>query len=327
MRFFVLIVTAAILLSACSGIRGESQSRAEIATPVLNSASNQNLAPSSPEAADGNRTLMVDRFVQRLAAVADAGALFDVSATMHLLDIGYRAETADAIPLPPDCHIDWHPKQVTRTTITTDERSWYTSTPFGESKWTTAQALAVRPPSIQYTVDHTIRCTGRFRMQDGTEAHLKFTSLPAYACITKSDIRRVLPAAHPSGGGIGAPVTTSLIGYSGRTNDDIGTMITFTFYSSSPCATQVEIQQSQEGGYRFRRALWNHQVCVAEEQHDYCVAHGGTSISPADLQGISAYVDTHCPTINAMYLKEPRSGQIAPTGSLQPLFKPNPCGF
>ncbi|MBN3851798.1 hypothetical protein G3N59_00270 [Paraburkholderia sp. Ac-20340] len=269
---------------------------------------------------------MVDRFVQRLAAVADAGAMFDVSATMHVLDIGYRAQTSDAIPLPAECRTYSDPKQETKTTVTADERSWYRSTNFGESKWTTAQALAVSPPSIRYTVDHTIRCTDRYLIQDGTEAHLQFTSLPAYACITQSDVYRALPAAHPAGGGMGIPVMTSFVGYSGRTNDDIGTRLTFTFRSNSPCAVQAEIQQSQEDGFRFQRALWGHQVCVAEEQHDYCVAHGGPSISQADLEGISAYVDAHCPTINAMYLKEPHSGQNPPRGALQ-RFRPNPCGF
>ncbi|WP_233836615.1 hypothetical protein [Paraburkholderia sp. ZP32-5] len=280
----------------------------------------------SPEAAGGNRTVMVDRFVQRLAAVADAGAMFDVSATMHMLDIGYRAETSNAIPSPADCRTYSDPKQETKTTVTADKQSWYWHTSFGDSKWLTAQALAISPPSILYTIDHTIRCTDQYLIQDGTEAHLQFTSLPAYACITKSDLYHALPAAHPAGGSMGIPVMTSFVGYSGQTNDDIGTRLTFTFYSNSPCAVQAEIQQSQEDGFRFQRALWEHQVCIAEEQHDYCVAHGGPSISPADLEGISTYVDAHCPTINAMYLKEPRSGGIPPRLSLQ-LSRANPCGF
>jgi len=324
MRFSVLIVTAATLLSACSGMTGDSHSRAEIAPQKPHSASS---ADPSPEASGGNRTLMVDRFVQRLATVADAGAMFDVSATMHALDVGYRAETSDAIPLPAECHTYSDPKQETKTTVTVDERSWYRNTSFGESKWTTAQALSVSPPSIRYTVDHTIRCTDRYLIQDGTEAHLQFISLPAYACITESDVYHALPAAHPAGGGIGIPVMTLFVGYSGRTNDDIGTRLTFTFYSNSPCAAQAEIQQSQVDGFRFQRALWDHQVCVAEVQHDYCTAHGGPSISPADLEGISAYVDAHCPTINAMYLKEPRSGQMPPRGSLPRIFRANLCKF
>ncbi len=326
MRFSVLIITAVILLSACSGMTHDSHSRAEIAPQTPDSASSPDRAMPYQEAAGGNRTLMIDRFVQRLAAVADAGALFDVSATMHVLGIGYRAKTSDTVPLPGECRTYSDPKQETRTTVTADERGWYRNTTFGDGKWTTAQALAVSPPSIRYTVDHTIRCTDQYLIQDGTEARLQLTSLPAYACITESDVYHALPAAHPTGGGIGIPVMTSLVGYSGRTNDDIGTRLTFTFYSNSPCAVQAELQQSQKDGFRFQRALYDHELCVAEEQHDYCVAHGGPSISPADLEGISAYVDAHCPTINAMYLKEPRSGQVPPRVSLQ-RFRANPCGF
>ncbi|WGS51350.1 hypothetical protein LFL96_07560 [Paraburkholderia sp. D15] len=266
---------------------------------------------------------MIDRFVKRLATVADSGSMFDVDATMRVLGVGFQSRTGDGIPMPPDCRGDWRPRQVIRTTVFADDKSWYTHTHFADARWSAALPPGVDPPSIQYSVDHIIRCSDRFRMQNTTEADLKFTSLQVYACITKEDISHALPAAHPVGGGM----TTSFIGYAGQTNDDIGTRLSFTFRSGSPCANLADLEQTQEGGMRFQRAAWNHQVCLAETEHDYCVAHGGTSISEADLRGLGNYVDAHCPTVNTMYLNEPRSGEIAPTAVLTRLTKSNPCGF
>jgi hypothetical protein len=275
---------------------------------------------------DRARTAMIDGFVTRLAAVADAGEMFDVDATMRRLDLPYRAVTADSIALPPNCHVDWHPRQATRTTVTVDTPSWYTPSPF---VWlpTATPSNHVPPLTFEYAVDHTVRCTDHFLMQDSTKAALKFTSLPRFACITKADIVHALPTAHVSGGSLGAPFTLTLFGTQGRTNDDFAAWLTFSFYRDSPCAATVEVKQDQEQGLRFKRALWNHALCIAEEQHDYCVAHGGVDISSTDLKGIYAYVDEHCPSVNAMYLKEPHTGQPPPSSGFGNWNRRNPCGF
>ncbi|WP_175776770.1 hypothetical protein [Burkholderia anthina] len=322
-----MIVVTGLLLSACTGNTSALPDRAKTARSTAGVITGQDSANSSQETADSDRTAMIDGFLKRLANVADSGAMLDVDATMHRLGIGYRSETGSGIPLPPDCHIDWHPKQLERTTVTVDEQSWYKPTRYAKARGA-SQTNAAYPPSIKYVTNHEIRCTDRYLLQDSTEAVLEFEVLPQYACITESDIYHALPAARRTGAGLGIPVMSLYVGYRGRSNDDFGTMLTFTFYSDSPCAASAKIRQAQDEGMRFQRALWNHALCVAEEQHDYCVAHGGAAISQAELNGIDDYVKAHCPTINAMYLKEPRSGQAAPTGNFpRRTFSNNPCGF
>ncbi|WP_175695194.1 hypothetical protein [Burkholderia ambifaria] len=263
MRTSFLIVVTTLMLLACTGT-----ARPKIVPPTAGVITSQDRANSSQEAADNDRTVMIDGFLKRLANVADSGAMLDVDATMHRLGIGYRSETGSGIPLPPDCRIYWHPKQLDRTTVTVDEESWYKPTRYAKARGA-SQASAVYPPSIKYVTNHEIRCTDRYLMQDSTEAMLEFGVLPQYACITEKDIYHALPAAHPIGAGLGIPVMSLYVGYRGRSNDDFGTMFTFTFYSDSPCAASAKIRQAQDDGMRFQRTLWNHALCVAEEQHDY----------------------------------------------------------
>lgn len=109
----------------------------------------------------------------------------------------------------------------------------------------------------------------------------------------------VSPTTGPVRRGRGRPPQEASVG---------GVWRTFWFVRGASCALEVKIEQDQKQGMQFRRAVW-HDLCVAEERHDYCVAHGGLDISAADLNGIGAYVDSRCPTIQAMYLAEPHSGQ------------------
>ncbi|MBA9895595.1 hypothetical protein D7207_01525 [Burkholderia cepacia] len=253
-----------------------------------------------------------------MADVANSGEMFDVDATMRRLDLRYHAVNVDSVPLAPNCHVDCKFRRVNRTTVTADAPSWYQPTQF---VWMSSASTenAASPPRFEYSVDRP--------PQDTTHAMLKFSSLWRFACITQADIVHALPGAHQTGGSIGAPFTTEFFGTQGLTNDDFGVWLTFWFERGSPCALEVKIEQDQKQGMRFKRAVWNHDLCVAEEQHDYCVAHGGLDISAADLKGIDAYVDSHCPTIHAMYLAEPHTGQPAPGGRLGNWNRKNPCGF
>ncbi|VWC62520.1 hypothetical protein BLA18110_01251 [Burkholderia lata] len=300
MRLFLLIAVTA-LLAACNHVP-------RAATKVT---------PPAP-GADGVRTALIDDFVKRLADVANSGEMFDVDATMHRLDLRYRAVNIDSTPFAPNCHVDCESRRINRTTVAADTPSWYQPTQFA---WisSASTANAAPPPTFEYTVDHP--------PQDTTHAMLKFTSLQRFACITEADVVHALPTARQTGGSIGAPFAIKLFGTQGLTNDNFGTWLTFWFDRDSSCALEVKIEQDQKQGMRFKRAVWNHDLCVAEEQHDYCVAHGGLDISAADLKGIDAYVDAHCPTIHAMYLKEPHTGQPPPSGRVGNWNRRNPCGF
>ncbi|MDN7488274.1 hypothetical protein CFB40_09400 [Burkholderia sp. AU31652] len=300
MRFFLLIIVTA-LLAACSHAP-------QVATKAM---------PPAP-GADRDRTALIDAFVKRLADVANSGEMFDVDATMHRLDLRYQADTIGSAPLAPNCHGDCNARRINRTTVIADTPNWYQPTQF---TWLSNESTvnAALPPAFEYAVDHP--------PQDTTRAMLKFASLSRFACITEADVVHALPTAHQTGGSIGAPFAVKFFGTQGLTNDDFGTWLTFWFERGSPCAQEVKIEQDQKQGMRFKRAVWNHDLCVAEEQHDYCVAHGGLDVSAADLKGIDAYVNAHCPTIQAMYAKEPHTGQPPPSGRVGNWNRRNPCGF
>ena len=261
-----------------------------------------------------DRDTVVNGFLTRLKSVADSGMLDDVDKTMKTLDMGYNAQTWQMAASPPDCSIDWHPKSELKTTVQRTGDDWYGPTQFGVLNFH-VPAFFVNPlivikdaPAILYTVTHTVRCTDSFRIQDSTEAKLDFIRLPPFACITVPDIVRVFPGVRPHFATDGALPYA----YQGHLDDDTGTDVTFAFRAGASCALGVNITQSQENGLRFRRAVYKFQLCWAETRVDYCAAHKQNAADAPNVQDMSQYIMKRCPTMNALYLQEPRTGDLPP---------------
>lgn len=73
MRISFLIVVTTLLLLACTGT-----ARPKIVPPTAGVITSQDSVNSSQEAADNDRTVMIDGFLKRLADVADSGAMLEV---------------------------------------------------------------------------------------------------------------------------------------------------------------------------------------------------------------------------------------------------------
>lgn len=267
-----------------------------------------------------DRDTVINGFLTRLKSVADSGMLDDVDKTMKTLNMGYNAQTSQMAASPPDCAIDWHPKSELKTIAQRTGNDWYGPTQFGILNFHVPVFFANAPevikdaPEMLYTVTHTVRCTDSFRIQDSTEAKLDLFRLPPFACITVPDIVRVFPGVRPHFATDGALPYA----YQGHLDDDTGTDVTFAFRAGASCALGVNITQSQENGLRFRRAVYKFQLCWAEKRVDYCAAHKQDGADAPNVQDMSQYIIKRCPTMNALYLKEPHTGDPPPASPLGP---------
>jgi len=88
------------------------------------------------------------------------------------------------------------------------------------------------------------------RLHDGMQATLTFNGLPAFTCLTPSNIRSAIPEAEF----VMATDGLYLVQYKGRLDDDSGTTLTFDFRAGVECALAADITQDQEKGLRYRRA-------------------------------------------------------------------------
>lgn len=265
-----------------------------------------------------DRDTVVNDFLVRLKSVADSGALNDVDKTMKLLGMGYGEKTTEMTPSPPDCSIDWHPKSTLKTDVQRTGSDWYQPTQFGVLNLAVPGTF-VNPPEIvkgepimNYAVTHTVRCTDKFRLQDSTEAKLDLYRLPPYACVTVPDIARVFPGARSQ------YATDGYLPYSyeGHLDEDTGTSVTFSFRMGESCALGISIEQSQESGMRFRRAVYKFQLCWAETRVDYCAGLSQSERGQPRSGEMSQYIQDRCPTMNALYLKEPLTGELPPRSPL-----------
>ncbi|WCM22840.1 hypothetical protein NDK50_33215 [Paraburkholderia bryophila] len=289
-------------------------------TPASQVAISQNDIPTlaAVGSPSEDRDTVVNDFLVRLKNVADSGALNDVDKTMKLLGMGYSQKTTEMTPSPPDCSIDWHPKSTLKTDVQRTGNDWYQPTQFGvlnlavPGSFVNPSEIVKGEPTMNYAVTHTVRCTDKFRLQDSTEAKLDLYRLPPYACVTVPDIARVFPGARPQ------YATDGYLPYSyeGHLDEDTGTFVTFSFRRGEGCALGISVEQSQESGMRFRRAVYKFQSCWAETQVDYCAGLSQSERGQPRSGEMSQYILSRCPTMNALYLKEPLTGELPPKSPL-----------
>lgn len=67
---------------------------------------------------------------------------------------------------------------------------------------------------------------------------------------------------------------------------------------------------------RFRRAVYKFQLCWAETRVDYCAGLSQSERGQPRSGEMSQYIQDRCPTMNALYLKEPLTGELPPRSPL-----------
>lgn len=254
-------------------------------------------------------------FLARLVAVADAGSLFDVDKTMKLLALPYEAETRQTVPLPPDCRVEWYPKSLWVTSVSLGEdQVWFQSTKYGAKAdqipaYQQQQGrMPESMPSFGYTLTHGVRCGDSPFIQDYTEAKI-LLSIPTYSCVTSADLVATIPRV----GFVGAlGVGTLTYRYQGHTDNDSGTILSVKFDHRYPCALGIEIEQSQQYGLRFQRAIYKRQSCIVESTRTFCAGRERFGWMDKQADELRGFNDQNCLPISRMYAQEPQAGGRPP---------------
>jgi len=246
-------------------------------------------------------------FLARLAAVADAGSLFDVDKTMKLMAFPYKADMRQAVPQPPDCRVEWRPRSLLVTSVSLEEgQAWFQPTQYGAKPdqipdYQQQQGSGTR---FIYTLTHGIRCGDSPFIQDYTEAKMAL-NIPAYSCVTSGDLAAAMPRISLLGALGTGPLTYR---YFGHTDDDSGTTLSVNFDHRYPCALSVEIDQSQQYGFRYARAVYKRQSCIVESTRTFCASHERFGWMDKQVDELRRFDNQNCPSISAMYDQEPQAG-------------------
>nr|WKF60877.1 hypothetical protein HUO10_005399 [Paraburkholderia busanensis] len=325
----MLLTTAST--SEGQDVTGIYQFHSPISTQVPSAGPGSNVAPAStvgetnwmmngrPKAIDGanssdatafreepGRAEFSQHFLARLAAVADEGSLFDVDKTMSLMAVPYKAITLQDVPQPPDCSVEWHPGSLLVTSVSLEGQTWFRPTQYGAKPdqipdYQRQQAGGTR---FIYTVTHGIRCGDSPFIRDYTEGKMVL-NIPAYACVTLGDLDATMPRISVVGALGFGPRTYR---YFGHTDDDSGTTLNVNFDFRYPCALNVEIDQSQQYGFRYARAVYKRQKCIVESTRTFCASHERFGGGGKQVDELRRFNNQNCPSISTMYDQEPRTG-------------------
>lgn len=258
-----------------------------------------------------DRAEFAQHFLAHLAAVTDAGSLFDVDKTMKLMAFPYKAEIRQAVPQPPDCRVEWRPRSLLVTSVSLEEgKAWFQPTQYGAKPdqlpdYQQRQGSGTR---FIYTVTRGIRCGDSPFIQDYTEAKMAL-NIPTYSCVTLGDLAATMPRISIVGAlGIG-PLTYRYVGHA---DDESGTTLSVNFDHGYPCALSVEIDQSQQFGFRYARAVYKRQSCIVESTRTFCASHERFGWMDKQVDELRRFDDQNCPSISKMYDQEPLVGGRPP---------------
>src|SRR5262249_52918516 len=133
-------------------------------------------------------------FLARLQRLADEGRLFDPDATARIIEMKLQGSTTEEAPPSLACG-DGTMTRFRTTTVTASAPSWYRSLPSGAGR-IEIPAVMVNPatvsgdPEFHYRIVRSSFCAERAvrSLQDRTEATAYFDGLPAFTCLTPSNI-------------------------------------------------------------------------------------------------------------------------------------------
>lgn len=263
-------------------------------------------------------------FLFRVRELAIRGNLFEPDSVARILDMKLQAATE--MRAPRNCG-DGTMTKMEVTTVAPSELPWFRELPSGAGhidipSFTINPATTSGDPTIAYHVYHVVECADWPRMRDRKEARVSFNGLPAFACLTPSDIAKEIPEIRP------VPATDGvfIMQLDGRIDDDAAVTLSFSFRAGAECALAAGINQDQEGGHRYRRALAKYEACRDPSDRDFCSKHPNVTWGDRELRRemvMQAY--ERCGTVNTFYLKEPRTGEPLPASLSKQTRKRTPC--
>jgi hypothetical protein len=276
-------------------------------------------ADAASEQAAASSTLL-----SRVSQLATRGNLFEPDSVAQILDMKLNAQTETRAPR--DCG-DGTATRMEITTVTPSEPSWFRELPSGAGH-IDIPAFMINPasksgdPKFEYRVYHTVECRDWPRLRDHKTAQVTFNGLPAFSCLTPSDIQREVPRIRP----VTATDGVFLMHLDGRIDDDVAVTLRFFFRAGAACALAADVSQDQQGGYRYLRAQAKYEACREPSDRDFCSKHPNIAWGDRELlrnMVLQAY--ERCGTIDTFYNKEPSTGEpLAPILSYKKR-KRSPC--
>ena len=267
-------------------------------------------------------------FLLRLGYLAKAGQLFDSAAVARSLGMDAQKSTrVDTMPLPCE---DGSRATLDVTTLEVPNPPWYHALPSGAGHiavpaFTINPATVSGDPTFEYQVKRSHRCPQYLHLSSSTTASVSFDGLPAYSCITPTDIAAQIPSAHQ----VFATDGVFMVNVNGKVNDDSGTELTFYFRAGARCALAANVSQDEERGLRFLRAAYKFSTCQERSDHEFCATHPDTGTAwTAPLRSQMAHETIErCGLLDSLYRKEPNSGR-APVGDYHDVLRKRrtPCG-
>jgi hypothetical protein len=250
--------------------------------------------------------------LRQLKALADDEAFLSLDKVGTALSFTLDGTSHEIVPQPPNCsnpHSD-------KSRIVTDyliKNSWYRLTSEGLPHMKFPGAFINPPgevgdPQIAYHIMKTASCSGKFDVANRSSAEISFSGLPAFACLSPSDLKNQLHAEYQMGTD-GVSVST----YQAVANDQFGTRITFFFRMGAVCALSAQIEQDSEFSYRYLRAAAKFKDCTKHVDHDFCATHPPFSWGEGDkIDEMNEAAAKVCGGLDSFYEKEPPSGDAPP---------------
>jgi len=264
-------------------------------------------------------------FLNRLHQLASDGDLLDAGSVAHILEMKFN-EPRIGKGKPRDCG-DGTSSWIDKIEMEPAQTTWFRElhTGAGHIK---VPAFAINPattsgdPQLKYEIYHSVQCADWSRMRDKQQAHMSFSGLPAFSCITGTQITEAIPEIRSYSASDGV----FIMELNGRVNDDAATNLTFFFRAGAACALGAELNQDPEKGHRYLRALDKYEACRIPVDREFCAKHPNIGWGDRELREemvMQAY--RRCGLINDFYLKEPRSGESPPSRP-EPRRRRSPCG-
>jgi len=245
--------------------------------------------------------------LQKVKAIAETGSLFDPDTIAKILETDFQTKTTEAVTA--GCPRE--PRSLQTTRLSPSAPFWYRVLPAGAGN-VQLPAISINPAfkssdaKFSYEITRLVRCDDTYEMQDSTEAKIVFDGLPSFSCVTKDEMEKVFPTVQFRVATDGAfPYE-----YRGKTDDDSGTLVRFSFYFGSDCALSISIEQDQMTGLRYRRATSKYRNCEYLSAQRFCENHTPFGLGDTTaMRELKQHVTSACGTIDSLYKLDTEKGK------------------
>jgi hypothetical protein len=247
-------------------------------------------------------------FIDRLKSVSDSGKLYELDRLTQLLQVSFSVKSDILVPEPSECGEKMGMQERQNVIASATSESWYRSSKVGV-KDMSIPGFAINPPSrltdapqINFEFLQLTYCNDpNVTLRTTRRANLRFSNLPAFLCISASDINTLLPTAvyHQATDGV------SFYWYKGNVNERNATSLEFMFRVGAGCAISADIAQDDRQGTRYQQASSTQRTCrvalEATELKEFCSKRAKSECPPVSWNAWGDYVANKCKTIQELY--------------------------